>query len=179
MGEITWLVGPPGAGKSTYAKNQKKFKRVVELNEMLAPLVNPVRIRKGIRKANNRLIEIIRYIESEEDNKKLAPLLVVAGIVDKEKIFPLQEGESLWLLLPERKRWEKQLYKRPILENNSFQYNDYEYSEKSYNEFEKWETDQKWNEKCKRIDELFDERLSYNESFIGKNSKQENRYHLR
>jgi hypothetical protein len=139
MKRLTWLVGPPGSGKSTWANAERKTRRVVELNEMLAPLVLPARIRKGVLTANAALVNVIRNLEFHPDNRGLPPLLVVAGLVPEDALFPLSDDEEVLLLLPEKSRWEKQLQERPIGSGSLRQYDDFPYAEQWYNRFLTWE----------------------------------------
>lgn len=135
---LTWLVGPPGAGKSTFAQSQTEFGRVVELTSMLGPLVDQPRIRQGVLTANGRLVELIRELELRPENRGLAPLLVVAGLVPEEALFPLSPSEVVWLLRPAESRWRRQLRERPVGGGSSGQYDDYAYSERWHARFEDW-----------------------------------------
>ena len=139
MTHLTWLIGPPGVGKSTFARSQQEFSRCVELTEMLSPLVDPLRIRQGVLTANARLVEAIRAIEQHPGNSALAPLLVVAGLVPEDVLFPLRPNEQVWMLLPERARWERQLRSRPVGGGFSQQYDDFDYSALWYDRFQEWQ----------------------------------------
>lgn len=139
MKRLSWLVGPPGSGKSTWANGLRASQRVVELTDMLGPLVNPVRMRKGILRANGSLVRLVRELELHPENRGLAPLLVVAGLVPEDALFPLGEDEEVFLLLPPRERWEEQLRRRPISGGSSGQYDDYAYSEQWYDRFALWQ----------------------------------------
>lgn len=138
MKRLTWLVGPPGSGKSTWVNAQRAHRRVVELNEMLAPLVMPARIRKGVLKANAALVDLVRNLEFHPDNLQLPPLLVVAGLVPEEALFPLRADEEVLLLLPERGRWEEQLRCRPLGTGSLRQYDDFPYAAQWYDRFVTW-----------------------------------------
>lgn len=138
VARLTWLVGPPGAGKSTFAASQTQFRRVVELTAMLGPLVDSERIRHGVLTANGRLVRLIRELELRVENRELAPLLVVAGLVPEEALFPLGEEERVWLLRPDELRWTRQLESRPSGGGSSGQYDDYEYSRLWYGRFAGW-----------------------------------------
>ena len=140
MKRLTWLVGPPGAGKSTWANAARAHQRVVEFNEMLAPLVLPARIRKGVLTANAALVSLVRNLEFHPDNRALPPLLVVAGLVPEDALFPLTDDEHVLLLLPERSRWEEQLHKRPIGSGSLRQYDDFPYAAEWYDRFSTWES---------------------------------------
>lgn len=138
MTRLTWLVGPPGAGKSTYARRQGEFSRVVELTAMLGPLVDAHRVRKGVLTANGFMLAAIRAVEHHPENAHLPGLLVVAGLVPAEALFPLRDNEEVRLLLPERARWEQQLRARPVGSGSSGQYDDIEYARQWYSKFEGW-----------------------------------------
>jgi len=138
MSRLAWLVGPPGAGKSTWALRQKEFGRQVELTAMLGPLVDRLALRKGVLAANGLLVEAIRAVEHHPDHAELPGLLVVAGLVSEDALFPLKPGEEVLLLLPERERWARQLEARPVGGGSSRQYDDVAYSALWYDRFEGW-----------------------------------------
>ncbi len=138
MARLTWLVGPPGAGKSTYACTHERGGRVVEFTAMLGPLVDPCRIRNGVLGANAHLVAAVRSVELHPANATLAPLLVVSGLVPESALYPLRGDEEVLLLLPERARWEQQLRARPSGGGSSGQYDDLEYSRVWYDRFEGW-----------------------------------------
>jgi hypothetical protein len=137
VARITWLVGPPGAGKSTLARTQTAFRRVVELTDMLGPLVNSVRIRQGVLQANGLLVQLIRGIERHPGNLAQPPLLIVAGLVPEDALFPVGAEELVWLMLPERPRWERQFRERRRA-GSSGQYDDFEYSAFWHRRFGSW-----------------------------------------
>lgn len=134
---VTWLVGPPGAGKSTFAVQQTVFTRVLELSDMMAPLVAPLRLRQGVLEANDRLVVLIRGIERQPSHRGLAPLLVVAGMVT-EALFPLADDEQVWLLRPPREQWLVQLRQRPSDAGALDPYADVEYGQRWYDRFDSW-----------------------------------------
>lgn len=138
MKRLTWLVGPPGSGKSTFARRQREWSRSVELTAMLGPLVNEHRIRKGVLAANGQLVAVIRGIELRPENVSLPPLLVVAGLLPEEALFPVADDEEVLLMLPDRERWERQLRARPADGGSSRQYDDVAYSALWYERFEGW-----------------------------------------
>lgn len=116
---LAWVLGPPGVGKSTFAhKIQQTYSRVIEFDQLLSPLVDQFDISKGIYSANNHLINVVRSIELHEDNLKLPSLLVIAGLIDLDLLFPLSKLEGVFLILPEKKRWLKQLNNRPSSKGN-------------------------------------------------------------
>lgn len=137
MSRLTWLVGPPGAGKSTFARSQRQVPRTVELTAMLSPLVDELRLRKGVLTANGHLVQAVRHIELHPDHAALPALLVVAGLVQEDVLFPLAPSEEVLLLLPERARWERQLHARPA-GPDSLAYDDYAYAAVWYARFEDW-----------------------------------------
>lgn len=144
MKRITWLVGPPGSGKSTFAQHaQHGYTRVVEFNRMLFPLVAGTSINSGILAANHRLVQLIREVELRSENLAESPVMVVAGLVDRSVLFPVSELEEVWLLLPPREQWLHQFRNRPLDSNLSGSYaesySDLAYSEQWYAEFETWE----------------------------------------
>jgi len=138
MKRLTWLVGPPGAGKSTYAASLRDRVRVVELTDMLGPLVDTLKLRKGVLGANGCLVNAVRSVELQPDHRDLPPLLVVAGLVPEEALFPLSDDEEVLLLIPPRERWERQLATRSRTGGSSGQYDDFDYSRVWYARFEEW-----------------------------------------
>ena len=137
---LTWLVGPPGAGKSTFSRYAEHgFRRVVELSEILSPLIEPAGITRGVLQANGALVEMIRDLEFHPDNRQHEPLLVVAGLAPERHLLPVRPDESIWLLRPPRDRWRKQLYNRPTDDPENPQYADYEYAETWYQRFDGWD----------------------------------------
>lgn len=139
MRRLTWLVGPPGAGKSTWARAQAaRSHRLVELTDMLAPLVDPVDLRKGVLHANGQLVQLIRELELRPENLHLPPLLVVAGLVPEEALFAGGAQEEVWLLLPPRDRWRHQLHNRPVAQGGKRNYDDYDYAAQWYERFANW-----------------------------------------
>ncbi|HWO26822.1 MAG TPA: hypothetical protein VNO30_49170, partial [Kofleriaceae bacterium] len=137
MSRLTWLVGPPGAGKSTFALRQRKIPRTVELTTMMSPLVDKLRLRKGVLSANGCLVQAVRHVELHPDHAALPTLLVVAGLVSEDVLFPLTPSEEVLLLLPDRGRWERQLRARPV-DADTAAYDDYAYAALWYERFEDW-----------------------------------------
>jgi hypothetical protein len=80
---------------------------------MLGPLTHPWNLESGVMTANSHLIQIIREIKSASKNDFPPDLIVVAGCVRESALFPLKVGEEVWVILPERGRWKKQLSNRP------------------------------------------------------------------
>lgn len=138
MSRLTWLVGPPGAGKSTFALRRREVQRVVELNAMMGPLVADLQLRKGVLSANGCLVRAVRHVELHPDHARLPDLLVVAGLVPEEVLFPLAPSEEVLLLLPDRARWDRQLRSRPVGRGAWAQYDDLAYAALWYARFEDW-----------------------------------------
>lgn len=140
MKRLTWLVGPPGAGKTTFGRVQRAAgTRVLELTDMMAPWIEPAGISRGVLMANGALVEMIRALELRPENRNLPPLLVIAGLAPEEAIFAGAPGqEEVWLLLPERSRWREQFRRRPTQGEGRLHYDDYDYAELWYERFEGW-----------------------------------------
>ncbi|WP_407659915.1 ATP-binding protein [Hyalangium gracile] len=110
------MVGPPAAGKSTWAAKLLERPlppRVLELSHMLLPLMDSSRPRKGMMQARSLLIRAIRRVELDPDNGGLPPLMVITAILREEDLFPLTDGEEVLLLLPPPDQWERQFVQRP------------------------------------------------------------------
>ena len=115
---LTWLVGPPSAGKSTFCEHiQKAFTRKVEFDKMLGPIVDEYQITKGVLTGNHLLIQVVRQIELRAENLGLPPILV-CGVVNPEKLYPLSKEEEVWIILPKRSTWLKQLKGRTTSKDN-------------------------------------------------------------
>ena len=143
MKRLTWLIGPPGAGKSTFAKHGSHgFSRVVEFNRLLFPIVKGTGITDGILSANHQLVKLIRDLELRPENIAEKPVLVVAGILNADVLFPVSDLEEVWLILPEKQLWKKQFEMRPSDSgeaNEYFEnYKDFPWSEKWYDEYSTW-----------------------------------------
>lgn len=115
MKRLTWVVGPPAAGKSTWARalqSRPPGPRVLELAHLLHPLVDPARPRQGMMRAKALLIQAIRQVELHPANDGLPPLVVVVSLIDEAALLPLAPEEELVLLLPPREQWERQFLAR-------------------------------------------------------------------
>lgn len=162
---LAWVLGPPGAGKSTFAhKIQHSYSRVVEFDQLLSPLVDDYNISKGIFSANNHLIDVVRSIELHPSNLHFPPLLIIAGLIDFKHLLPISNLEGIFIILPERKRWLKQLKNRPSIKGNKLfteeKLTNLPFVEKAYDELKSFlETNQSSNITPLDID--------YQEGYIG------------
>jgi hypothetical protein len=80
---------------------------------MLQPLTAPWNLERGVLHANGHLIKAIRSICQQPKSPLPDELIVVAGCVKEEDLYPLDDGEEVWLMLPDSKRWARQLSNRP------------------------------------------------------------------
>lgn len=135
--KIIWLVGPPGAGKSTFVRQQSACS-YIEFTDMLSPLTSPWNLTQGIMKANSYLIDIIRHVKNQGETQFPNPLIVVAGNVMEEDLFPLKKNEEVWLIRPEKQRWLEQFTKRPMKYKQHPQFSDLTFSLTMYDKFETW-----------------------------------------
>ena len=134
---LIWLVGPPGAGKTTFVRNQEIPS--VEFDHMLQPLIAPWNLERGVLQAHGHLIKVIRSICLQPKSPLPNELIVVAGMVKESDLFPLEKGEEVWLMLPDSKHWFSQLSNRPIICNGIPQHSDLDYATEMYDYFQRWE----------------------------------------
>jgi len=130
------LVGPPGAGKTTFVRNHSIPS--VEFNHMLQPLTAPWNLERGILHANGHLIKAIRSICQQPKSPLPDELIVVAGCVKEEDLFPLDDGEEVWLMLPESNRWIRQLSNRPNSFNGIPQHSNLTFATEMYDSYHDW-----------------------------------------
>ena len=133
---LIWLVGPPGAGKTTFVRNHAIPS--VEFDHMLQPLIAPWNLERGVLKAQGHLIKVIRSICHQPKSHLPSELIVVAGSVKESDLFPLEEGEEVWLMLPNSKRWMSQLSNRPEIINGIPQHTNLAYATEMYEYFQNW-----------------------------------------
>lgn len=153
---LIWLVGPPGAGKTTFVRNQGI--PYVEFDHMLRPLIAPWNLERGVLHAHGHLVKVIRSICLQPKSPLPNELIVVAGTVKEPDLFPLQEGEEVWLLLPDHNRWLSQLSNRPKMFDGIPQYSELEYANEMYDYFRSWEN----RSRMKKID------TKYNVELVGR-----------
>jgi hypothetical protein len=112
--KLLWLLGPPGAGKTTWSKQQAKRLaglRVVELGQLLAPFQLPNQGRPGMMRAKGAMIEALRALAHAPEAPER--FLVIAVDVPQESLCPVRPDECVLLLRPEPERWQRQLSARP------------------------------------------------------------------
>ncbi len=109
--KLIWLLGPPGAGKTSFIRNQKIPS--LELSQMLKPLTKKWHANQGVLGANGHLIEAIRSIWIQDNGNLPEELIIIVGCVKEEDLFPIGDDEEVWIILPEYERWKKQLSNRP------------------------------------------------------------------
>lgn len=134
---LIWLVGPPGAGKSTFVRLNSKIP-YLEFTDMLRPLTARWNLTQGVMQANTRLIEIIRTVRLASIKEFPRDLIVVAGSVYEEALFPLHDDEEVWLIRPTKDRWEKQFSERPKKYADTPQFKNFPFSDEMYERFESW-----------------------------------------
>ena len=108
---VAWLLGAPGAGKTTFAcvlMDLAKDWHCFSLADLLAPLPGGGTGR-GVATAKRHLVEAIRAIGRHSDRR----MLVMATDLAPDGLLPLHPGESITLLQPDRERWLCQLRLRP------------------------------------------------------------------
>jgi hypothetical protein len=105
---------------------------------MLQPLTAPWNLERGVLHANGHLIKAVRAICKQPKSPLPEELIVVAGCVKEEDLFPLDDEEEVWLLLPESKRWVRQLSNRPEVFEGIPQHSNIQFATEMYDIYRDW-----------------------------------------
>lgn len=112
--KLLWLLGPPGAGKTTWAKQQAQRVaglRVVELGQFLTPFQLLNQGRPGMRQAKGALMEAMRALAHAPNAPER--LMVIAVDVPEASLWPTRPNERVLFIRPAPGRWQRQLLARP------------------------------------------------------------------
>jgi hypothetical protein len=103
---LTWLLGPPGAGKTTWAtRHARGADRVMDFTEAMIWLDGAD---LGVRRAKRHLAEAIRVTEANRGEGERR-LFVTPAYFSPEDLGPLASFEHLICVVPAEPRWERQL----------------------------------------------------------------------
>ncbi|HEY4243202.1 MAG TPA: glycosyltransferase family A protein [Kofleriaceae bacterium] len=106
---LVWVLGPPGAGKTTWATRcARGVDRVMDLGEAM-PWLDGADL--GVRTAKRHIAAAIRATESQrrDDDRRL---FVTVAYFGPEDLGPSQDFEHVVALVPSAQRWRTQLEDR-------------------------------------------------------------------
>ena len=109
---IIWIVGPPGAGKSTWLRAlgaASSKVRCVELGRSIQALVESTGMRPGGLQALGHAARAVRDLARRDQGHTY--IVATTGVPDWA--LPDSDDESLFLLIPERSRIARQRTARP------------------------------------------------------------------
>lgn len=106
---LVWVLGPPGAGKTTWATGHAgDADRVMDFTEVM-PWLDGADL--GVRTANRHLASAIRAVERQRQEGRRR-LFVTPAYFDPEDLGPIQFFEHIVCIVPSAERWRDQLLRR-------------------------------------------------------------------
>ena len=106
---LTWVLGPPGAGKTTWAKRHARpGDRVMDFVDAMIWLDGAD---LGVRRAKRHLADAIRATEANRIDGARR-LFVTPAYFMPQDLGPLECFEHLICMVPDAARWERQLFGR-------------------------------------------------------------------
>ncbi len=130
---VSWIAGPPGAGKTTIARAIERLApkvRLLELGAFVQPLLGPDATQGGLT-AKGHLADAIRAVAHRSNDH----WVVLSADAEPALFEPAVAGETVTLLVPDEARWRAQFMSRPTRAERTANRDD---AERTRMRFEAW-----------------------------------------